>query len=54
MGRHFRQRVTTENRHDVSDDIDLIYGYYMDCFDRLHHQIHHITQMGLRFQTQQA
>ena len=46
MTRHYRQSNL------IIEDTDLIYSYYMDCFDRLHHQIHHITRLGLRFQQQ--
>ena len=47
MTRHYRD---TEEIED--EDIDLNYSFYMNCFDRIHHQIHHITRLGLRLQTQ--
>ena len=45
--RHYR-----ENKHVQDEDNDLVYSFYMDCFDRIHHQIHHIPRLGLRLKTQ--
>ena len=50
MGRHYREST----KKDDNENFDLNYSFYMDCFDRVHHQIHHITRLGLRLQIEQA
>ena len=47
MTRHYRESKDIED-----EDNDLNYTFYADCFDRIHHQIHHITRLGLRLKAQ--
>ena len=41
IGRHYRY-----SQRDTHSDPK--YSYYIDCFDRIHHQIFHLYQLGLR------
>eukprot|EP01084_Bolivina_argentea_P068582 124827_1 len=45
--RHYRQRErTTENVHD-----DAKFIFYRDCYDRFHHHIFHLFEIGLRLES---
>ena len=47
LGRQYRDRTIIEHV-----DKDFVYAFYMDCFDRIHHQIYHISRLGLRIRTE--
>ena len=46
--RHYRSN--TETTTPITIDTDLICSFYMDCFDRIHHQIYHLHKLGLRIE----
>ena len=37
---------------ELQDIDDPTYSFYIDCFDRSHHQIYHLHLMGLRVEKQ--
>ena len=42
------QIIARHYRSDNKDDIDSIYLYYVDCFNRFHHQMFHLESIGFR------
>ena len=48
IGRHYRSHAD-----EMQNDPDAVYAHCMDCFDRLHHYIWHVEEMGLRINKSQ-
>ena len=48
IGRHYRSSLRMYKTDDIHDSV---YTHYIECFDRLHHQIFHLYSLGLRVET---
>merc|ERR1712154_564448 len=45
LRRHFQRRGADKNNNNEQD---IKYIFYRDCYDRCHHQVFHLFEMGLR------
>ena len=52
--RHYRSERTeiSHNQTHTTDTDDFTYSFYVDCFDRIHHQIFHLEALGLRVENE--